>query len=134
MNYFLVLGIVMGGLALLKPVYMHLIPWDENRFIAKAYAEKRPVWVVVMALLGLGLVGLTWYLHFTAAVPYSIVITLLFSLTAVKGITLLLDYARFQHWVAGMLRRDGGRQIVWIDLGVSLIGLGMMAVSVWLYA
>jgi|UniRef100_A0A7C1FSW5 hypothetical protein len=134
MNYFLILGIVMGTVALLKPVYMHLIPWDENRFIAKAYAEKRPAWVIVVALIGLGLVGLTWYLHFTSGVAYSLVITLLFSLTAVKGLTLLLDYQRFQQWVAGMLRRDGGRQIVWIDVGVSLIGLVMIAVSVWLYA
>ncbi|MFZ6019034.1 MAG: hypothetical protein ACOYXO_05420 [Chloroflexota bacterium] len=134
MNYFLILGIGMGTIALLKPVYMHLIPWDENRFIAKAYAEKRPAWVAVVAAVGLLLVALTWYLHFTAGVPHSIVISLLFSLTAIKGLTLLLDYQRFQQWVAGMLRRDGGRQIVWIDVGVSLIGLAMIAVSVWLYA
>jgi hypothetical protein len=42
MNYFKVLGIVFGLAALLKPFYMHLLPWDENQFIEKFYSEKRP--------------------------------------------------------------------------------------------
>lgn len=133
MSYFLGLGLVMGIAALLKPVYMHLIPWDENRFLAQTYAKKRPAWLVVVAGLGLLLVAFTWYMHFTAGVAYSIVITLLFSLTAIKGLKLLLDYPAFQQWVTGLLRREGGRRIVWIDLGVSLIGLIMIVVSLWLY-
>ena len=42
MNYFKVLGIIFGLLAMLKPFYMHLIPWDENKFIAKVTHKNAP--------------------------------------------------------------------------------------------
>ena len=38
MHYFAVLGIIFGLAALLKPVYMHWLPWDENSFIEKFYS------------------------------------------------------------------------------------------------
>ena len=39
--------------------------------------------------------------HFVLGdVHYSIVITILFSLTAIKGVILLFDYQKFQSWVA----------------------------------
>ena len=59
MNYFKILGVTFGLIAFLKPFYMHLLPWDENRFIAKAYTEKRPGWIIPVALIGLALVGST---------------------------------------------------------------------------
>ena len=133
MNYFKALGIIFGLLALLKPVYMHLLPWDENAFIEKFYSEKRPPWIVPVALLGLALIGLTWYLHFTLDVPNSIYITIIFSLTAVKALTLLFDYGRFQKMVARMLRKDKGRDIVLIDIGASIIGLIILVVTFLVY-
>lgn len=133
MNYFRWLGLIFGLAALLKPVYMHLIPWDEKRFLAKAYARQRPVWVVPVVVAGLGLVGFTWYMHATRGVPYSLVITLLFSLTAIKGIILLLDYRRFQAWVERMLERDRGRGILRVDLAAGLLGLLVILVTLLLY-
>ena len=133
MNYFQGLGLVFGLAAMLKPVYMHVLPWDENAFIAKAYATRRPAWVVPVAVLGLALVALTWYVHLTTDVPYSLVITILFSLTAIKGLTLLLDYQRFQRWVAGMLAKDRGRQVVLIDVGAGVFGLGVVLLAVLVY-
>ncbi len=133
MNYFQVLGIVFGLAALLKPIYMHVIPWDENKFIAKAYSAKRPAWVVFVVVLGLGLVVFTWYMHLTTEVPYSIVITVLFSLTAIKGLVLLLDYQRFQQWVAGMLQRSRGREIVKVDIAVGVFGAALVLLSWFLY-
>jgi hypothetical protein len=133
MNYFKVLGIIFGLVALLKPVYMHLLPWDENTFIEKFYSEKRPPWIIPIVLVGLGLVALTWYLHFTLNVPNSIYIAVLFSLTALKGLTLLFDYSRFQKMVARMLRKDRGREIVLIDIGVALLGLIILVVTFLIY-
>ncbi len=133
MNYFQVLGLVFGLAALLKPVYMHVIPWDENRFLAKAYDAKRPSWVLAVVVLGFALVAFTWYMHLTAGVRYSIVITLLFSLTAIKGLVLLLDYERFQKWVAGMLQRNRGREIVKVDIGVGVFGAAIVVLSWVLY-
>jgi hypothetical protein len=133
MNYFKVLGIVFGLAAFLKPFYMHLLPWDENRFIEKFYSEERPPYIVVIALLGLALIALTWYLHFTLNVANSIYITVLFSLTAIKALVLLLDYQKFQKAVASMLRKDRGRGVVLIDIGASVIGLIILIASFMLY-
>jgi len=133
MNYFLVLGIIFGLMALLKPFYMHLLPWDENRFLEKFYSEKRPPWIIPLALLGLALIALTWYLHFTLNIDHSIYMTILFSLTGLKALTFIFDYNSFQKAVAGMLRKDKGRKIVLIDIGVAVFGLIVLIATFVLY-
>jgi len=133
MNYFKVLGIIFGLLAMLKPFYMHLIPWDENKYIAKAYAQKRPKWIVPVAILGLLLVAFTWYKELTTNVPYSLVITILFSLTAIKALMFIFDYEKFQKWVAGMLAQKQGRKIVYIDIVVGLFGMIITVASILIY-
>lgn len=133
MNYFKTLGLVFGLLALLKPVYMHLIPWDENKFLETFYAEKRPPWILPIIIVGLLLVGLTWYQHMTLNVPNSIYLTVLFSLTAVKGFVLMLDYQRFHQWVTKMLRKDKGREIVMVDIGAGVFGLLIVTLTIMFY-
>jgi hypothetical protein len=133
MNYFKVLGLIFGLAALLKPVYMHLIPWDENKFIAKTYSEKRPAWIVPVAVIGLALVALTWYMHFTAGVPYSLILTILFSLTALKAIILIFDYKSFYKWVAGMLSKEKGRDIVLVDIAAGIFGLAVVLLAILVY-
>ncbi len=133
MNYFKVLGIIFGLLAMLKPFYMHLIPWDENKFIAKAYTQKRPKWIVPAAIVGLLLVAFTWYKELTTDVAYSMVITFLFSLTAIKALMFIFDYEKFQKWVAGMLAQRQGRKIVYIDIAVGLFGLVIIFASILIY-
>jgi hypothetical protein len=133
MNYFKVLGIVFGLAAFLKPFYMHLLPWDENSFIEKFYTEKRPTYIVVIAMVGLALVALTWYFHFTLGVANSIYITVLFSLTAIKALVLLLDYQKFQKTVASMLSKNRGRGVVLVDIGASVFGLVILAATLYFY-
>jgi hypothetical protein len=44
MNYFKVLGSIFGLAALLKPFYMHLLPWDEKSFIENSIVKSvRPI-------------------------------------------------------------------------------------------
>ncbi len=133
MNYFKVLGIVFGLAAFLKPLYMHLLPWDEKSFIEKFYSEKRPPYIIVIALIGLALIALTWYFHFTLGISNSIYITVLFSLTAIKALVLLLDYQKFQKTVAAMLSKDRGRSIILVDIGASVIGLVILVLTFMLY-
>jgi len=130
MNYFKVLGIAFGLTAFLKPFYMHLIPWDENKFIAKTYTEKRPGWIVWVALIGLSLVGLTWYMELTSRIEYSWIISVMFSLTAVKAILFIFDYRKFYEWVAGMLDKDKSRKIILVDIFAGLFGLAMIVLSI----
>lgn len=132
MNYFQILGLIFGLLALLKPLYMHIIPWDENRFIAKTYSEKRPAWILPVAVLGLLLVCFTWFMELTTLVPYSMIITVLFSLTAIKGLTLLFNYEKFHSFVSGMLSKDRGKDIILIDALVGVFGLIVVIISLYL--
>jgi len=132
MNYFQILGLGFGMAAFLKPFYMHILPWDENKFIANAYKEKRPGWIMPVAILGLTLVGFTLYKEFTTEIQFSWIITVLFSLTAVKAIFFLFDYQRFQKWVSDMLNKENGKKIVMIDIFASVFGIKMIAVSFFL--
>ena len=133
MNYFMILGLAFGLAAMLKPFYMHILPWDENKALSRAYSKKRPRWIVPVAIAGLLLVGFTWYMELTTTVPYSIVITLLFSLTAVKALFFLFDYEKFQQWVAGMLSRNKGRKVVLVDSLVGVFGLIVIIATLLIY-
>ena len=133
MSYFKILGIAFGLAAMMKPVYMHLIPWDENKFIAKAYSKKRPKWVVPVAIAGLLLVAFTWYKELTTDVAYSMVITIIFSLTAIKALLFIFDYEKFQKWVAGMLAEKEGKKIVLIDIVAGIFGLIVIVASLLIY-
>ncbi len=130
MNYFKVLGIIFGFLAMLKPFYMHLIPWDENKFIAKAYTQKRPKWIVPVAIVGLLLVVLTWYKELTTDVAYSMVITILFSLTSIKALMFIFNYEKFQKWVSGMLAEKNEKKIVLVDIMVGVFGFVVIIASI----
>lgn len=130
MNYFKALGILFGLAAMLKPVYMHLLPWDENKFPAKTYAKKRPAWIIPVALLGLLLVALTWYVELTTDVTYSMVITIIFSLTAIKALLFLFDYQRFYNWLQQKLKEDSGKKIVIVDIWAGALGLIVVVTSI----
>lgn len=130
MNYFKLLGIVFGLAAMLKPVYMHLLPWDENKFLAKTYAQKRPAWIIPVAIFGILMVALTWYIELTTDVPYSMVITIIFSLTAIKALLFLFDYRKFHNWLQKKLKEDSGKKIVIVDIWAGLLGLIVIVTSI----
>ena len=133
MNYFKTLGLLFGLVAMLKPFYMHILPWDENRFLAKTYASKRPKWVIPIAIAGLLLVAFTWYKELTTNIRYSIIISLIFSLTAIKALLFVFDYQKFQKWVAGMLSNNKGRQVVMVDSIAGLLGLAVVITSLFIF-
>jgi len=133
MNYFKALGILFGLAAMLKPVYMHLLPWDENKFLEKTYAKKRPRWIIPLAIMGLLLVGLTWYMELTTDVKYSMIITIIFSLTAIKALLFLFDYQKFHNWLQQKLKEDSGKKIVIVDIWAGALGLIVVVTSIVIY-
>ena len=133
MNYFQILGVLFGLAALLKPFYMHFVLKGGNQFISKAYTKERPQWIVPVAIIGLSLVAFTWYKEITTDIPFSIIITVLFSLTAIKAIYFLVNYSAFQKWVAGMLEKDEGKKITALNLLTGLFGLIVIIISLVLY-
>ncbi len=133
MNYFQILGLIFGLAALLKPFYMHFLLKEGNQFIAKAYTEKRPEWIVPVAVIGLSLVAFTWYKELTTNIPFSIIITILFSLTAIKAVYFLMNYSAFQKWVVDMLGNDDGKKITVLNILTGLFGLIVIVISLTLH-
>ena len=132
MYYFKILGIVYGFLAMMKPFYMHLIPWDENKYIAQVYSKKRPLWIVFIAIAGLSLVAITWYMELTTSIPYSLVLTILFSVTAIKASMLLINYQSFQKWIEKLLMAERNKKIIAIDIAVGIFGFLIISSSLFL--
>lgn len=133
MNYFKILALFYGFAAFLKPFYMHLLPWDENKFLEKFYAKERSKWIIFAIFVGTLAVGFTWYKHFASEIEHSIIITILFSLTLIKGAVLAFDYEKFHTWVYNMLKKDKGKDIVIIDIFVCVFGLIILYLAFFVY-
>jgi hypothetical protein len=86
-----------------------------------------------VAIAGLLLVAFTWYKELTTDVAYSMVITIIFSLTAIKALLFIFDYQKFQKWVAGMLAEKEGQKIVWVDIFAGILGAIIVVVSLLIY-
>jgi hypothetical protein len=131
MNYFQVVCFVFGALILLTRPAMHLFPKKWNDFeLNTAYTEKQPSWVWVVAGIGALLVAFTWYQHFTADVPNSLVITLILSLTLIKTSQVLFNYAMFRKFVVRVLTKDrkilAAINVIAVILGVAVISIGVL--------
>ena len=126
MNYFQVLSIVFGLILILTRPAIQFFPQRWNAFeLNTAYTEKQPRWVWFVGLFGLALVILTWYMHFTAGIPYSIVITLVLTLTLVKTSQVLFNYKQFRSFVVRVLERDR-KTLTLINTFALLLGLALL--------
>jgi len=132
-NYFQVLSIVFGVLLILTRPAIQFFPKQWNAFeLNTAYTEKQPRWVWFVGLFGLALVILTWYMHFTAGIPYSIVITLVLTLTLVKTSQVLFNYKQFRNFAVRVLERDR-KTLTLINIFALLLGLALLIIGFLLY-
>lgn len=133
MNYFQILSLVFGALLILTRPAIQFFPKQWNAFeLNTAYTKKQPRWVWVVGFIGLLLVAFTWYMHFTAGVPYSLVITLLLSLTLIKSYQVLFNYEQFRSFVVRVLEKDR-QTLSLINVGVLILGLGTILIGIFLY-
>ncbi len=132
MFYFKILGICFGLVAALKPIYVHVLPQNDQKLIAGAYTKKRPWWVVPVGIVGLLLVAVTWYMELTTDLTYSLVISILFSLTAIKAVLFVFNYEKFQQWVEALNSKEKSKSILFIDLAVALFGIAIVLFSIFL--
>jgi len=133
MNYFQVLSIAFGLILILTRPAIQFFPRQWNAFeLNTAYTEKQPRWVWFIGLFGLALVIFTWYMHFTAGIPYSIVITLVLTLTLVKTSQVLFNYKQFRAFVARVLERDR-KTLTLINTFALLLGLALLIMGFLLY-
>ena len=133
MGYFQLLGFIIGLAAILKIVLMLLRPQNATNFIARAYGEKRPLWVVPVFIITLGLVGYTWYMQFTTNVPYSIVVTVFVSLALLKVLFIVFDYQRFKKKIDATLAKEKGRDIFIQNTLSGILGLIVLLLALFVY-
>jgi len=133
MNYFQVLSIVFGLILILTRPAIQFFPKQWNAFeLNTAYTEKQPRWVWYVGLFGLILVIFTWYMHFTAGIPYSIVITLMLTLTLVKMSQVLFNYKQFRAFAVRVLERDR-KTLTLINIFALFLGLASLIMGLMLY-
>ncbi len=133
MNYFQVLSIIFGIILILTRPAIQFFPKQWNAFeLNTAYTKKQPRWIWFVGLFGLALVIFTWYMHFTAGIPYSIVVTLVLTLTLVKTSQALFNYKQFRAFVALVLERDR-KTLTIINLFALFLGLALLIIGFFLY-
>jgi uncharacterized membrane protein YdcZ (DUF606 family) len=133
MNYFQVLSFAFGIVLILTRPAIQFFPKQWNAFeLNIAYTEKQPRWVWFIGLLGISLVAFTWYKHLTAEVPYSLVITLLLTLTLVKMSQVLFNYQQFRAFVVKVLEKDR-KTLALINLFALILGIASLLMGFLLY-
>lgn len=122
LNYFEFLCFFWAGIGLGSRLLMGLFgskwkDWEINQ----TYAAKRPGWIYGIVIIGILLVGFTWYQVVATSIPYSWIIAALITITLVKISALLFAYDRFRQFVSNTLsNRKKFRQL---NLGVILFFL-----------
>ena len=133
MNYFQVLSFVFGTILILTRPAIQFFPKQWNAFeLSTAYTEIQPRWVWIVGRVGLGLVALTWSKHFTAGIPYSLVITLLFTLTLVKMSQVLFNYKQFRAFVVRVLEKDR-KTLTLINISALVLGISCLLLGFFVY-
>ena len=128
------IALIWGLVAFLtKPVFFTIFGnrW-RNLLKNKAYREgKRPNWIVWVSLPLIALIAFTWWRVAVEPVRLSWILGVLMSLSAVKLVTLLFDYASFQNWVKSVLE-DKQKERVMV-VAVTLSGVFLIILAFWLY-
>lgn len=133
MNYFQGLSLIFGAILILTRPAIQFFPKQWNAFeLNTVYKEKQPLWVWMVGLVGLGLVVLTWYIHFTTDIDYSIVITLLFTLTLVKMSQVLFNYKQFRAFAVRVLEKDR-KTLTLINIFALFLGICCLLMGLLLY-
>lgn len=128
------IALIWGLLAILtKPVFFTLLgkKW-RGWLLNNAYREgQRPRWILWISIPLVMLIGLTWWRVFVEPVQLSWILAALMTLSAVKLITLIFDYSRFQHWVNQLLQNKQKERVMVITVTIS--GLLLIVLAFWLY-
>lgn len=131
-NYFRWVLVIWGAAALLtKSVFFNLLGDRWRRWLKEnAYREgSRPGWVFGAAAGSFLLIGYTWLRVYLDEVPFDWVTGVLMTISAVKIVTLVFDYGRFQAWVSDLLSDPlkEKRMVLQVTVvGLILVALGFL--------
>ncbi len=132
LNYFSILSISWALVGILTRILMTIFGERWNKWeMTKAYKEERPRWVVAVSLLGVLLVGYTWYQVMVSDLAYTWIIALLLTVTLVKIGALLFRYDAFRAFARDVLGNPAKKRQ--LTLSVFLISLVMLWMGFFLY-
>lgn len=133
MNFFQVVSIVMGLVSISARLLIHLVPESWNRFELEAvYKTEKPRWIGPLAIASSVLIVYTWYKQITTDIPYSIILTLLLTLTLLKTFQLVFNYDSFRKFVHKVLVEDRSI-LVKINIFAFLMGVALLYLGVFVY-
>jgi hypothetical protein len=132
-NYFKILSIVYGLVMILKGPVIHVLGEKWTKFeLGTAYTEKQPLWVWIVGAAGILLVVFTWYMVFTTDVRYSLIITVIVTLTMVKVSQVLFNYERFREFAVRVTTQDTST-LTALNIATAVIGIGLVCLGVFIY-
>ncbi|MCE7793982.1 hypothetical protein K8O68_16460 [Salipaludibacillus sp. CUR1] len=133
MNYFQAGSIFFGVLLIAVRLTMHVIPEKWNQFeLNRVYTEKMPQWVWLAGIISMIITGVTWYKQVTTDVSFSIVFTLIISLTLVKVGQVIFNYNQFRAFAIKALTEDR-TIIIKINIFTTVLGVLLIVLGVWVY-
>lgn len=132
MLFFKITCFIWAAIAILSRVAMAIMKekwsvWEENN----VYKEKRPWWVIVVAILGLITIAAIWIVYIQLKIPYGWVLATLITLTAIKILTLLFHYDNFRIFLKTTLADK--KKMAQINLAVILLAALLILAGTFLY-
>lgn len=132
-NYFRILSIAYGLVMILKGPIIHILGEKWTKFeLGTAYTEKQPLWVWIVGAAGILLVIFTWYMFFTTEVQYSLIITLIITLTMVKVSQVLFNYKRFRTFAVKVTTKDTS-VLTALNIVTAVIGVFLVLLGIFIY-
>lgn len=125
--------IIFGLVALFKWVPIHLFPEKWNKFeLQTAYTKKQPKWLWIAAFIGILIITTTWYAHFTTNIPYSIIISVVLTLTLIKSSQLLFNYQNFRKFAVEVTETNP-KKLLYLNIFTALVGLCLVYLGIFIY-
>jgi len=131
LNYFQLLCFFWAVLGIGSRILMRVLgarwkTWE----LENAYSKQKPKWLYVVGVFGLILIGYTWFAVVTMEVPYSWIIAVFVSLTAIKIYLLMFQYDQFRAFVTLMLNDE--KKMMMLNIAVLLFSMACVAMAVFL--
>lgn len=101
--------------------------WEIN----SAYSEKRPAWVIAVAIIGLTLIGITWAVYLINDIAYGWILSVFVTLTFIKIVALIFNYDKFREFAKNMLGNKGKMMI--LNIAVIKICVILILLGIFLY-
>ena len=131
--YFKILSIAYGVLMILKGPVVHFLGRRWARLEpGVVYPEKQPFWVWGLGVGGLIVAAVTWRMHVKTDVDYSLIVTVVVTLTLLKLSQVLFNYKKFRAFTVKVTKERPG-YLLWLNVALAVLGIGLVLLGIFVY-